>query len=740
MSFASVHKTLGLGSDIGFNLESEKRGKLAGDQTAHVLANSKRFGPGWRDLPRDRQSEIVERLVGCADEGELVGWLVGRFALGEAAAIALANASLPQNHCRLGRRALEKVVRALREGCAETACPATGEVLRTPIGYAEAAERAGYHHSDRRPENLLDALPYYGEALADHVSGSGDPDHDDEVRWGRIPNPAVHIGLGQLRALVNAVIKVHGAPHEIVVELARELKMGKKQKDEIGRIQAQNQKDNDKHREALGQMGQRDTGENRLRLRLWEELNPDDPQDRRCPYGGRQISPSMLFTDEVEIEHILPFSRTLDNSAASKTVSSRAFNRQKGNRSPHEAFSHNEDDWADILARVRSFPKNKRWRFSADAMKRFEDESGFLDRQLTDTAYLARITRRYLTHICPAERVRAIPGRLTALLRGKWGLNSLLSDANLKNRFDHRHHAIDAAVAAVTDQAMLRRIAAAADQSRARLIENMPEPWDGFRDDVRDALRKTIVSHRTDHGIQGKLHEETAYRMVRDAAAELGCNLVRRKPLVSLTDKEILLIRDRDLRQRVRDCALKAEAAGVKREKALADFSNATGMRRVRVLKKEEAVVPITGPDGNAYKAYIPGDNHHVDIFATPDGKWRGESVSVFHANQKGYETNWRTKYPTARLVMCVHKGDALKLTVDGEEKVMRVYRLEASNNRIRLATHQEGGNLDTRHKTSNDEDPFRWLIASYSTLKKAGARKVSVDVTGRVRDPGPPA
>ncbi|MBT3359728.1 MAG: type II CRISPR RNA-guided endonuclease Cas9, partial [Rhodospirillales bacterium] len=149
--------------------------------------------------------------------------------------------------------------------------------------------------------------------------------------------------------------------------------------------------------------------------------------------------------------------------------------------------------------------------------------------------------------------------------------------------------------------------------------------------------------------------------------------------------------------------------------------------------------VAIVGTDGRAYKAYIPGDNHHVDIFESPDRKWRGEGVSVFHANQPKHKTKWQTDFPAARLIMRIHKGDAVKLAVAGRETVMRVYRLEPSNNRIRLAPHDEGGNLDIRHKTPNDKDPFRWLIASYATLKKARARKVSVDVTGRVRDPGPP-
>src|SRR3546814_18336066 len=86
---------------------------------------------------------------------------------------------------------------------------------------------------------------------------------------------------------------------------------------------------------------------------LWEELS-FDPTERRCPYTGVQISLAMLLGDEVEIEHILPFSRTLDDSLNNKTVSLRKANRVKGNSTPWEAFGATDIagfDYEDILAR-----------------------------------------------------------------------------------------------------------------------------------------------------------------------------------------------------------------------------------------------------------------------------------------------------------------------------------------------------------------------------------------------------
>ncbi len=61
----------------------------------------------------------------------------------------------------------------------------------------------------------------------------------------------------------------------------------------------------------------------------------------------------------------------------------------------------------------------------------------------------------------------------------------------------------------------------------------------------------------------------------------------------------------------------------------------------------------------------------------------------------------------------------------------MVVHRLDAAANRLKLAAHNEAGNLDERH--SDGDDPFRWLMASYNTLKSMKAERVRVDEIGRV-------
>ena len=109
-------------------------------------------------------------------------------------------------------------------------------------------------------------------------------------------------------------------------------------------------------------------------------------------------------------------------------------------------------------------------------MERFEGEKDFLDRALVDTQYLARISRTYLdTLYTEGGHVWVVPGRMTEMLRRHWGLNSLLSDASrgavkAKNRTDHRHHAIDAAVVAATDRSLLNKISKAAGQGEEAFL------------------------------------------------------------------------------------------------------------------------------------------------------------------------------------------------------------------------------------------------------------------------------
>lgn len=513
-TFTQIARAIGLAGQTRFNLQDEKRDALTGNATAAALARGECLGDKWFDLSDAKQDALVERLLSEENEHLLVDWLQAEFGVNEAQAERMANLRLPDGHSRLSREAISRVNAVFER----EVCTFDKAVIQAGLGsHSELA------HSQRTGE-IMTQLPYYGEALARHVGfGSGDPSDPAEKRYGRIANPTVHIGLNQVRLVVNGLIRRYGPPSQVVLEVARDLKQGERKRREVLQEQSKRQKENDRWVAELSGPGglgfQTVSALDLQKMRLWTELNPADPADRRCPYTGEPIGLRRLFSEEVEIEHILPFSRTLDDSLNNKTVALRRANRDKGNRTPYEAFgsaAHNGYDYAAILERAKAMPREKAKRFAPDGYQRWlREDKDFLARALNDTAYLSRVAKEYLTLICPFSSVWVIPGRLTAMLRARFGLNDVLGVTGEKNRDDHRHHAVDAAVVGITDRRTLQLVSAtsasAREQDLPRLLSTMPPPWPTYRDHVQRAVEAITVSHKPDHNHEGQLHNDTAY-------------------------------------------------------------------------------------------------------------------------------------------------------------------------------------------------------------------------------------
>ncbi len=809
VTFKRIRILLKIENIWSFNLESEKRDHLKGDAVSARLSRTGAFGERWfAGLSDIERQNIVIKLIDEEDPQEILRVGIEIWGLSPSEAEKVADTPLPTGYGRLGLKALGRIVAIMKERADKNG---------GPIGYAEAVLEAGYlHHSDFRDGELLDELPYYGEVLQRYTAQvRSDSAPAWEREFGRLANPTVHIGLNQLRKLINALMDRYGPPEEIVVELARDLKRSQEEREEVQKQQAENQKKNDRRRELLDAMRDAQPGwkpprDAMLRLRLWEELDQENVANRRCIYTGKTISKRMLFSDEVEIEHILPFTQSLDDGPSNLTVSLRAANRDKGNGTPHSAFGHSPGiyQWDEIMLRVSALPRNKQWRFRPDAMDLIrsriarenarlegnlpkdalddiEESGGFLARQLVDTAYLARVTRQYLWRVCDPNKTWVIPGQMTALLRRKWGLNPLLGDHNKKNRADHRHHAIDAYVVGLTDRSMLQEIQRAAGTTRERIVDDMPDPpWDGWRDELKAALDRIVVSHRPDHGIDananpdkrrstsGRLHEETAYGIVEDADRE-GGNVVARKPIEGLSENEIDRVRDPVLRERLRThlapllpdgramenakarlaAARKAKdstaveraqteigrlkidarnrkKAGAKDFKAaLAEFGTKHGVRRVRLVKPEAAIVVIRDRGGKPYKAYSAGDNLRVEIFERADGSWGREIVTAFDGNRRDFRPKWCDIVPEPRLLWRIHKNDLVRLLDGGEERVMRVVSIW--DRYLQLSAHNET-NLVERYR----DGEFKWTFGNYDKLKELGFRRVTVGLFGELRDP----
>ncbi len=608
------------------------------------------------------------------------------------------------------------------------------------------------------------------------------------------------------------MIKTYGKPKEIVVELARELKMNKEEKEAERKRNRENEQAN-RTREEQIKSARRVSSPHLLRkLRLWEEQNYGSC--KVCPFTGQTISFEMATDHRTEIEHILPFSRTLDDSMANKVLALKAANDAKADRSPYEAFHTSprigaiDYDYPNILRYAEALPPNKRWRFHPDAMERFDNETAFLDRQLNETKYLSRATRLYLAHLYNERaeaslRVRAIPGKLTAMLRGKWGLSALLRDHNRaggdddegpkrKNRDDHRHHAIDAFVIAMTDQALLKRISDLnSDPERTRLIEKMDPPWPDFSyEQFRERLDRMVVSHKPDHAERkqkratseasskvpseqgkttGSLHNDTAYGFVRDrdGRATPGKNgtwkVVSRAALSSfLTPKDmdgaLAAVRDHALKaaliaewERTKEAKPAGEDAnsgdGEKRKKnpaaLFAEHLATAGIqlngrtvkvRRVRMVE-ELAVVPINDRrTGKPYKAYKPDGNAFADLYRLPTGRCTAIVIRRFDANQPDFDPAKFRPHPAAKKLLRLHIDDMVALEDAGRRRILRVVKM--SGQTVTLADHQEGGALKKRN--DDKDDPFKYLEKSANTLIGMGLRKIGVDEIGRLTDPGP--
>ncbi|WP_153768162.1 type II CRISPR RNA-guided endonuclease Cas9 [Labrenzia sp. CE80] len=772
--FSKLRKALKLGKEMRFNKESDNRKDLDGDVVAFRLSQPECFGNTWSTLPLERQAEITEKLRTATDTEKLVDWLRFECGLDADRARNVADKPMPTGFGRLGATALATLIDEMRHGVDDK-----GLVITE----AEAAIRAyGRTNSETDPNRLgLSILPKYQEVLERHIPpGTGEKVDEKDPAWdeamGRITNPTVHIALNQLRRVVNALIKKHGKPDRIAIELGRDLKLNEQKRNEANKRIGENTRAAIKRSQALTETHkQTDNGYNRLRLKLWEELNPDQPLNRACIYCGNAINAEKLFNGETDVDHILPRSKTLDDSQGNKILCCTACNREKGSLPPADVPQW-RDRYGEILARAIVLPKNKRWRFAQDAMARFGDEAEFLARQVTDMQYISRLALTYLAQLYDAEetdidgvfrrhsRVRALPGRMTEMLRRNWGLNELLHDHNYtdpakpKNRMDHRHHAIDAAVIACTSRSLIQRLASASAKAEAdgaeRLAGQVAEPWTDFRDELRDKVQAIVVSHKPDHGTvsragydkgrgqtAGKLHNDTAYGYTGEKDSKGNELVVRRIPISSFTKPaDIMLIRTNEydhseLRDRLygatRDLEGKAFEAAV--QNFVETDVKFKGIRHARIVEPLKTI-PVRDRYGRPYKGYKGDSNHRYDVWQTLDGKWKAEVVSTFDAHRPGWTSSVKVNSPAAKKVLSLQQGDCLVLDTEDGQRLCRVVKF-AESGTLTLCDHNEAGPLKSRD--SDKSDPFKYVYRSATSLKRDRARQVRVDEIGQVFDPG---
>jgi len=746
LSFDAIRKALKLQGSPKFNLEGIKRKDLKGNTTSFILADDRRFGSSWHELSLADQDEIVVQILDEQDEGKLVAWLMEYHGLDQDAAEQTSAAqsaitSLATGFSRLSQRATLLILPHL---------------VSAVTTYNVAVELAGYGshsaltHAEQTGE-ILEQLPYYGEYLTRHVGhGTGLVSDLPADRYGRIANPTVHIALNELRKVVNTLIATYGPPAQIVLEIVRDLKLPKAAQDEIESAQAKRQDENTQYRKEIKELTGIDaTRDDIQKMRLWVELNRDDVTDRCCPFTGERISIARLFSSAIEIEHILPYSRTLDDSMNNKTVAMVKANRDKGNQTPFEAFGHSPDgyDYEAILERALHMPKQKAYRFAPNGYEKWlRDDADFLARALNDTAHLSKIAKEYLYLVAPGE-VWVVPGRLTSQLRRHWGLNSLLHEGGEKNRADHRHHAVDAVVIGFTDRNTLQRVAKASSQSTSTLkgisVEGPIPGRSGpeFRAKVQQVINAIVVSHRPNHGHQRQMNNDTNYGLRPDGYVALRRRL---DGFDSVAGVEKANFADINLKRRLIEFMGGAEGGAFKLR--LAAFTGETGTHSAKILEKLDTI-PIAlsqeaqhrapkgrkSRDDNAVRGVKGDSNYCIEIFSDERGKWRSEVISTYQAYRIVAEFGEERLRDATRtqsgqpLIMRLLRDDIVQLTMDGSRALYRLCKFYSTGSMFFAGLNES--NVDARVRIKE----ISYLHKTAGSLATLKAKHVAVDPTGRV-------
>lgn len=536
--------------------------------------------------------------------------------------------------------------------------------LLSGLGYAEAAGEAGYDHSARS------VVP---------------------VR--AIGSPVARKALSEMLKQIRVVALEHGPIDRIHVEMARDVGKSIEERREIENGIERRTKERDALRSELQQLlkCERVTGEDLLRYELWKE------QGGKSLYSDSPIPlQSVLATDNsIQVDHILPWSRFSDDSFVNKTLCLASENQAKAGRSPYEWFSAEKspDEWDAFVARVDSIRTKGRKKRNLVLKSASEIEEKFRSRNLNDTRYATRVLLAELARLYPAKdaerRIFARPGELTSKLRRAWGIERLKKSADGKRLSDDRHHALDAIVVAATTEGQIQRLTAAFKDAERRGLprefSNLPEPWQGFRDQALQTYGGIFVSRAEVRRARGKAHDATIKQVRKIDGVD---KVFIRKSVDKLTEKDLDLIPapapygkigdPGKLHRQTVDALRTWIAAGKPKDDArLPRSPKGDLIRKVRVATTDKVAVGVRG--GTADR----GDMVRFDVFEKANKKGNREfylipiypheiktlKVPPMRAVQGGGdESRWPIIDGTYKFLWSVYPMSLLELTkADGE-------------------------------------------------------------------------
>ena len=394
----------------------------------------------------------------------------------------------------------------------EEACEKLLPFLENGCDYTSACVEAGYVSSS---DDVVgkDLLPARSSELDDIV------------------NPVVRRSVSQLIKVVNSIIRENGKPEYINVEFARDLARSFADRREITKEQEDRKAHNEKVRKIIEETFGRARASSKdiLIYKLWME------QESKCIYSGKHIDAHRLFEPGyVEVDHILPFSKSFDDSMTNKVLVFKEENQNKANRTPLEYMRASKPMYVDSYLAMVKFLYKSNFKKLQNLTTEFcgNDREEWSTSNLNDTRYIAKFIHKYIKdHLYPAKtgikRVRAVNGRITSLLRHFWGIKKIRENGDL-------HHAVDAAVISVTTDMIIKKFSEASkrheeydekimvekpwemfvDEISARISENPADQVERlglstYSDEEKSSLKTPFVSRMPRHKVTGSVHDST---------------------------------------------------------------------------------------------------------------------------------------------------------------------------------------------------------------------------------------
>ena len=715
------HLNLESGAQLLINLEVGGRLSFSGMEVDSVMRGANGLGKEWDSYDTDIKNNIVEILAASENIDEDISAELAKIPiLTKAEKEKLLRVPFKSQRGQLCLKALNKLLPHLRAGMIYMEKENSGR---------SALHAAGYQRRDEHSHDAHDLLPRFDDPM---------------LPYGQmVNNPVVRRALTELRKVVNGIIRKHGKPSSIHVEMARDLKMSSKGRDEYNRkirTLEKARKEAAAKLEEHGLIANRDAIERYL---LWQQ------QGERSAYNPtRTISFSQLFSGDVDIDHILPYSRSADNTFNNKCVCFREENAEKGNRTPFEWLSHDQARY-DTLTQYAAKHLQNGGKYKKFTLK--EIPEGFTERDLRDTAWMSKAARQYLATLYPSKeshKVLGTKGTHTAALRDTWQINGLLRNDSIevKSREDHRHHALDAAVIALTSPQRIKQIVETkrftpnyqdAKEPGKKLYRlrtktaDLELPWETFREDLANSLNSIWVSHKPKKKVSGPLHAETFYGKTPDGL------LVVRKFVKDLSSPEIKSIIDpekRTIRDFTIENILQKHFIQGKSKNDPIYMPSGTPIRKVRILIKGAS---LTLRAGQPTEAYVQNEKiHHMTLFSLGNGKCKVRPVNMLAAAKNRasvYDNAPPKEHPEAEFMFHLSIGESIMTTNDDGKQELFIYKtMDSTSGQMFFAYHTDA-------RPSSGKSKRKRISATEGTFLKnfPNATKVSILPTGEVRNSG---